>query len=520
MLLAVIALLSAAPLRAVEYIIRTDPPLPNAAVFVAGRHLGQTDSNGKLAIEGPPGQYVVQIEKDGVMYTADYIFDAELNYLPPMVIPPPPTELPFQYRIESNVAGAEIWVNGAPSGKLTRSDGSSSIQLASGTAHRVELRKEGLTSESYLLGEEARGGTIRISMGDAGGSNEPDVLLIVLAVILFGSVLLLVLALVRPRSTTGLPLVPGQAGGSPLIFDRYQIIATLGAGGVGLIYRALDLVDRSAVALKVLDIRWLADSDMVRKFLAEGQALQSIATAHPDAAVVRCLRYGREHDSLAGRPFIALELLEGETLERRLERQPVLDELTAAGIAWQIVSTLGRVHAVGILHRDLTPDNVYLKRGSLTIAGREFQGVPVAILIDFGIARLDMMTKLTMDGSIAGKPHYMSPEQCRGGNVDGRSDLYSVGVMMFQMVAGKVPFEGRDPFEVMRAHQTSPPPPLPQLVSDTYADITHRLLQKDPAQRFSSSASVLRSLESIFTASGSLPANPNLVRFPERRKSS
>ena len=514
-----------------EYVLRTDPPVAGASVYVDGAFAGTTDGNGKVVVSGTPGAHAIRVDHQGETFKADMTFDAELNALPSFKIPDrprssakEPTQQAVDYTIDANVADATVSIVGGGD-TVTDIAGRATLRLVPGRQYSIEVRKSGFESQSTSLTVAPGGGQLSVALQQRAAATERpiDLLLIGLVTLLVASVVLLLIVTVRgrrralPRPLTGviLPIAEQTMGH----FDRYRLIGTLGSGGVGTIYRAFDLVDKTYLALKVLDARWLADPDMVRKFLSEGEALRAIGQSDAQAAIVKCFRYGREHDSIVGRPFIALELLDGETLQSRLTREPVLDELTSIAIGYQIATALIAVHGAGIVHRDLTPDNIFLRKGDLLVRGHRFTSVPVVVLIDFGIARQELMSRMTMDGSIAGKPHFMSPEQCRGLAVDARSDLYSLGIILFLMAAGRLPFAGRDPFDIMRAQQTEEAPRLPAHVNSRYADLCAWLLQKDRDSRPESATVAASELAELFVSIGAT-SSINVVSFPKRRLSS
>jgi serine/threonine-protein kinase len=216
----------------------------------------------------------------------------------------------------------------------------------------------------------------------------------------------------------------------------YQIEAILGSGGMAVVYRARHTQD-DVVALKVLFPPPGAGAEIIARF--EREARTSMRLRHP--AIVRVVEAGQAD----GRAFMAMALIEGESLADRLARVGPLDETMAADIAWQIADALDYAHHQGVVHRDIKPSNILLATD-----GR-------ALLTDFGVALALDDPALTRTGHTVGTPAYMAPEQANGAAVDGRADLYSLGVVLYQMVTGRTPFRGNTP-QVLHAHVYDPPP--------------------------------------------------------------
>ncbi|MFH1177363.1 MAG: serine/threonine-protein kinase [Acidobacteriota bacterium] len=265
-----------------------------------------------------------------------------------------------------------------------------------------------------------------------------EVLLVVLLIVAVVAAVLVTLHLIR------------QSGAAQRVttrrLDRYEVREPIGRGGMASIYKATDTLRRGApaVALKVMDDNHLSDLDLVHKFLREGEILMQLGQADPEAPLVRVFHFGRAGND-GRRPFIAMEYIEGEELLRHLRRAGRLSLPDAARIVAGVARALVPAHAAGVYHRDLTPDNVILTSSP--------RGGHFLRLIDFGVARHEYTSHGTLDGSIAGKPPYMSPEQCQGQPVDGRSDIYALGIMLFTLITGAPPFVSKNPLEVMRMHK-------------------------------------------------------------------
>jgi eukaryotic-like serine/threonine-protein kinase len=275
-------------------------------------------------------------------------------------------------------------------------------------------------------------------------------------------------------------------------FGHYSIQSRLGAGGMGEVYLAQDTRLNRKVALKILPENISGDTDRLRRF--EQEAHSASALNHPN--ILTIYEFGSEEDT----HFLAAEFVEGKTLRERLKGSPV--SLRAAlEIAVQVASALDAAHRAGIVHRDIKPENVMIRDDDGLIK-----------LLDFGIAKLteklgetdsEAATEIkvqTNPGVIMGTASYMSPEQARGKPVDGRSDIFSLGVVFYEMLAGKPPFEGETSIEVIASILSKEPTPISQLIPGIPHEIERIInttLRKDPDERFQTARDLLIDLRDV-----------------------
>jgi eukaryotic-like serine/threonine-protein kinase len=268
---------------------------------------------------------------------------------------------------------------------------------------------------------------------------------------------------------------------------NYKITAKLGEGGMGVVYLAEHPVIGKKVAMKAIHPELSKNSDVVSRFITEAKAVNQIGHEH----IVDIADFGNTSD---GEFYFVMEYLQGESLSDRLKREKHLPIGQAMSIGAQIADALNASHQQGIIHRDLKPENIFLcYRGG----NRDFVKV-----LDFGLAKLTQsdqkVTHKTRTGSVMGTPYYMSPEQCEGKTeIDYRADIYSLGVLIFEMLTGKVPFGGEGYGEIIVKHVTMPPPSVRSIVPDLpeYLDLLlYRVLAKDRDQRFQTMADLREAL--------------------------
>jgi Protein kinase domain/Cyclic nucleotide-binding domain len=280
-------------------------------------------------------------------------------------------------------------------------------------------------------------------------------------------------------------------GAVGLRFGRYRVVSQLGAGGMAVVYSAVHEDTSVAAALKVLPASWGNAPELKARLHREGDTLRRID--HP--GVIRLLDIGNVAEHLGGGTYIAMEWLP-EALDRVLCAQSPdpLAPSEALRIAGRVAEALGAVHAAGLIHRDLKPSNILLRA----------DGQPV--LTDFGLAAalVDTMgeQRLTPPNIVVGTADYLAPEVSAGQAADGRSDLYALGVVLYEMLAGFVPFAGRDPLQTLRAHREESPAPLPASLDVAVRAIVDRALEKDPHERFQTADDMASAIRAVATVEG------------------
>ncbi|MFN7134753.1 MAG: serine/threonine-protein kinase, partial [Myxococcales bacterium] len=267
-----------------------------------------------------------------------------------------------------------------------------------------------------------------------------------------------------------------------VIGGRYKITKKLGQGGMGSVYLAEHVGVGQRVAIKFLNPNFSGDPDIVRRFLNEAKSYGQVS--HPHA--VHLHDFGQDDE---GALYISMEFIEGSDLKKLLEKEGRLRPRDAIDIALQVCDVLGYAHEKGIVHRDLKPENIMLQKGL-----RGFH----AKVLDFGVARLmeEQGTRLTAAGTITGTPRYMSPEQAEGRDVDRRSDVYALGIVLFELLSGRHPYPGTTITEILRAQVLEPMPHLDASLGLPGAldEVIQRATAKNREERFGTMAEFARAL--------------------------
>ncbi|RDV39911.1 serine/threonine protein kinase [Bradymonadaceae bacterium TMQ3] len=291
----------------------------------------------------------------------------------------------------------------------------------------------------------------------------------------------------RAPMRTNPPLDPNNLVGQSL-FGEYTITRKLGEGGMGAVYLAQQNSIDQKIAVKVLHEHSAESDELIQRFHREARVVSMLT--HPN--IIRVFIFGRTDGGLL---YLAMEYVEGQSLRDRMGSQP-MEEIQAIKLMKQLCSGLSEAHDLGIIHRDLKPDNVLLT---------DFRGESNFVkILDFGIAKINEVEggpeqqKLTQAGIVYGTPEYLSPEQAQAMELDHRTDLYSLGVMLYELITGKVPFTGSTPVQILTAHVFNEVPPLatvaPGPVAPTMQRIIMKALAKDPNDRFEDAMEMFEAL--------------------------
>src|SRR4051812_27102290 len=278
--------------------------------------------------------------------------------------------------------------------------------------------------------------------------------------------------------------------GRDILDGQFQILQKIGSGGMGSVYKAIQPAMNRMVAVKILHPKLTNRKDLVSRFRREARAMSHLS--HPNT--VKVLLYGELDD---GALYIVMEYLEGKNLNQVVRKEGPLPPERAVPILIQVCGALQEAHLQGIIHRDLKPENIFLStNGGL----RDYPKV-----LDFGLAKVTERElrpgsiMLTQEGMVFGTPEFMSPEQAQGKTLDARSDIYSLAVILYELLTGKLPFTAKTPMEYIQKHVTEPIIPLSERVPglsfpNELDAVLARALSKKPEQRFQTAADFAEAL--------------------------
>jgi tetratricopeptide (TPR) repeat protein len=266
--------------------------------------------------------------------------------------------------------------------------------------------------------------------------------------------------------------------------NRYKILRELGAGGMAWVYLAEDLLENTQVAVKVLYPQFNRDMSYVQRFVREAKLAIQVSSDH----IVRMLNYGADRDL----HYLVMENIEGQDLAAVLRERGKLPWQEALQVAAQVAQALGAANAHGVVHRDIKPQNIMITP------------VNTVKVLDFGIARARALPSLTRTGFV-GSPYYISPEQATGKEVDIRSDIYSLGIVVYEMLSGRLPFASDTPWSIISQYVAEKPPALNTDELELPAQVrslVNKMLAQDPAGRYQTPAELLGAIESILKEQG------------------
>ena len=270
-----------------------------------------------------------------------------------------------------------------------------------------------------------------------------------------------------------------------ILANRYRLTEQIGMGGMAIVYKAIDMRTGHNVAVKVLRPEFNEDIEFISRFQREAEAASKM-THHN---IVNLLDVGMDNDNR----YLVMEYVQGKTLKEVIQERGKLTSPLACQITIRILSALEHAHRNGIVHRDIKPQNILVHAdGHIKVA-------------DFGIARIANSSTLTRGDNVMGSVHYFSPEQARGENAQATSDIYSTGVVLYEMLTGRVPFDGDNPVAVAMQHLHAQPVPIQSLAPDVPQSVSNvclKAMEKNPAMRYQSARDMAQDLRQALEERG------------------
>jgi hypothetical protein len=501
-------------------LVRTN--VSDAVVLVDGEQVGQTGPNGRAFATGlTAGPHRVVVRKSGyVPARRTVVFDesgldrsVQLRLLPgqpsptgsplaadtnaeelpePVItagagtpadsgeaVPQPDssTWAPSRFVVDAGVAGAQVVLNDSVSGR-TGSAGRLAVAAAPGT-HQIAVRKEGYATAqttARLAAGERRPVSLSLEPAPSADETAP------LARIGDNLLVLFFVSLVGVAGVVALMIgIAGWKGGvffrwfrDTTHFDRYDVSEVLRRSETATVYLANDPNANRRVALKVLDDPYADKPEHVQQFLDRGRTLQRIQEAAPEAPVIAVYRVGRKNDAEDGRPFVALEHLEGETLLSYVKDVGKLSPQAAVSVIRQVCLGLQAAHGIDVHHGALTPENIIVTQTEPSVTIR---------LTGFGLDTSDPSTQVLTDRIAGSSAAYFAPEQLRRGEGDWRADIYSVGMLFYKLVTGAPPYAGVSTARLREGKGKTDPPDLPDDVPEHVKPVFYRMVSDDPDRR-------------------------------------
>lgn len=486
--------LTARDLGGAGLLIRTN--VVGALVLWNGEQRAQTGSDGQAYLDNlKAGEHRLTVRREGyesasrTVTIPDTNLDQDIRLRLPRAPSPPPVAVQDEPEpadttapspppttrllISTNVGGADVYVDSSYRGR-TRRTGNLALTADPGE-YDVTVKKEGFSPvEKTVHLVAGTKNTTSVTLQEApysivsfftGGT-----LTVVLAGILaalVGALSVVVILYARSDSSE-------SATDHSNAFDRYRLVNAFKTEGITALHLAKDPVEGRQVMLRLLNEEYSSNPEVVQAFLEQGQALKGIAESQPDAPIVKAYRYGREKDWDQGRPFIALEYVQGDRLSSYLHGRTALPVREALAIIQQVCKGLQAAHGHQLWHRNLTPDNVVVTRTRPQVRVK---------LVNFLVGEPNPVPTGAQENRPLRNPSYMAPEQCRGEAAHGSADVYSAGILFYMLVTGTTPFRDENPTKIMEMHETAPRPRLPEEIPSYVEPLFRRMLSKDPEHR-------------------------------------